>query len=190
VITVPGGPLPEPADDGKRRRLVAPRRDIPQRPKPGSFEEPKADLKQEPGRPAETRAGRSDDTMRCSIFKLEELFCSVIATRVSDGSRGAKTDQLPVDLKIDQRTKREHCKTHIDRSMSVQTWHLRAETRKDCEGFDDLCDYLTEKDRVGIARGVGTGYVYIVPPTKTFLEYFRFKDTKAMTAVQVEGQRS
>ena len=39
----------------------------------------------------------------------------------------------------------------------MQIWQLRAETRKDCEGFDDLCDYLTEKDRVGIARGVGTG---------------------------------
>ena len=75
---------------------------------------------------------------------------------VVDSTRATPRSTPPAG-RIDQRTKREHCKTHIDRSTSVQTWHLRAETRKDCEGFDDLCDYLTEKDRVGIARGVGTG---------------------------------
>lgn len=126
----------------------------------------------------------ANERVRCTLFKLDEQCCHCIAQQVE----GTDSLRIPADVRIDQRTKREHCKTHMERSRHVAFWHLRAETRSDCDGFDELCDYLVDKDRVGIAKTTN-GYVYIVPPVAEFLFAFGLRDTKNLVAIQVEGAR-
>lgn len=139
------------------------------------------EMKRDPDPPKQPRPPAN---VRCTLFKLEEQYCVVTATCEKDvGLR-----ELPQNIKIDQRTKREHCKSHMEKDGSRSAiWHLRAEARRDVEGFDDLVDYLIEKERVGIARTPTGGYVYVVPPSQSFVEYFNLRPTKHLIAIQVEG---
>lgn len=157
-------------DDVKRRRIVAPRR---------GYDGP---VKRDPEPPRPQPRPPAD--VRCTLYKLEEQYCVVTATC----ERDAGLPELPPKIKIDQRTKREHCKSHMEKDGSrTAIWHLRAEARRDLEGFDDLNDYLIEKERVGIARTPSGGYVYVVPPAQAFVEYFGLRPTKNLIAIQVEG---
>merc|ERR1711933_386759 len=65
---------------------------------------------------------------------------------------------------IDQRTKIDHGRSHMDRAGVLATgYHFSAADRKDCAAYDALCDYFVEKQRVGLVQ-TPSYYVYIVPP--------------------------
>jgi len=172
---------PRLADASKRRRVDRDERRVVSRYEERVVKE--RDVKERDVKERDVKEERRE-VLHCTLFKLEDRCCDVVASLVS----GSEELRMPSEVRIDQRTRREHCKTHMGRSRFASIWHLRAETRRDCTGFDELCDYLVDKDRVGIAR-TANGYVYIVPPVREFLDTFGLRDTKNLVAIQVEGTR-
>merc|ERR1712110_227264 len=103
---------------------------------------------------------------KVKLFKMGEFCCNIVANYVSGKQ---STEALVNKLHIDQRTKVDHCRSHMDRAGALATiWHFSAAYRKDCAAYDALCDYFVEKERVGLVQTPAC-YIYVVPPTEKYL---------------------
>jgi len=104
---------------------------------------------------------------KVKLYKMGEFCCNIVSNFVK-GNQGP--EPLSKKLQIDQRTKIDHCRSHMERAGDLATiWHFSAADRKDCAAYDALCDYFVEKVRVGLVQ-TPTHYVYIIPPTEMYLK--------------------
>jgi len=119
---------------------------------------------------------------RVKLYKMGEFCCNIVANFV----KGKDTpDPLTNKLHIDQRTKIDHCKSHLDRAGDLATiWHFSAADRKDCAAYDALCDYFVEKQRVGLVQ-TPSCYVYIVPPTEKYLKELKIANSNYVVGIQI-----
>lgn len=119
---------------------------------------------------------------KVKLYKMGEFCCNIVANFV----KGKDTPELLVSkLHIDQRTKIDHCKSHLDRAGKLGTiWHFSAADRKDCAAYDALCDYFVEKQRVGLVQ-TPSYYVYIVPPTEKYLSSLGLQNSNFMVGLQI-----
>lgn len=94
-------------------------------------------------------------------------------------------DALQTKLHIDQRTKIDHCRSHLERAGALATvWHLSAADRRDCPPYDALCDYFVDKERVGFVQ-TPSYYVYIVPPTEKYLKELKLPTSNFVVGLQI-----
>lgn len=116
------------------------------------------------------------------LFKMGEFVCNCVATYVQ-GSEDS--EPLVPHLQIDQRTKVDHCRSHMDKAGGLGTiWHFSAADRRDCAAYDALCDYFVEKERVGLVQ-TPSYYVYVVPPTKEYLDALGFPESNFVVGLQI-----
>lgn len=176
------------SDRGRRRSRSRGRREEPQqrsrsrrrrrRADAEAEEEPDAD--EEP-KPAEEPQAPSDKA-RVKLFKMGEFVCNCVATFVQGNE---DSDPLVPHLQIDQRTKVDHCRSHMEKAGAlVTTWHFSAADRRDCAAYDALCDYFVEKQRVGLVQ-TPSYYIYIVPPTKEFLGSMKLPESNFVVGLQI-----
>lgn len=119
---------------------------------------------------------------KVKLFKMGEFCCNIVANHVK-GKENA--EPLLSTLQIDQRTKIDHCKTHLDRAGKLATiWHFSAADRKDCAAYDALCDYFVEKQRVGLVT-TPKYYVYIVPPTEGYFKTLGLPASNFVVGLQI-----
>mmetsp|Transcript_27975 Transcript_27975/g.64561 ORF Transcript_27975/g.64561 Transcript_27975/m.64561 type:complete len:662 (-) Transcript_27975:122-2107(-) len=120
--------------------------------------------------------------VRVKLYKMGEFCCNIVATFV----KGNETPiALEHKLQIDQRTKVDHCRAHLDKAGSLATiWHFSAADRKDCAAYDALCDYFIEKQRVGLVQ-VPAYYVYVVPPTEAYLNALGLPPSNFVVGLQI-----
>jgi len=119
---------------------------------------------------------------KLKLYKMGEFCCNIVANFV-------KGNEAPLSmskkLQIDQRTKIDHCRSHMERAGELATvWHFSAADRKDCGAYDALCDYFVEKVRVGLVQ-TPTHYVYIVPPTDTYLKELQLPQSNFVVGIQI-----
>mmetsp|Transcript_51540 Transcript_51540/g.122587 ORF Transcript_51540/g.122587 Transcript_51540/m.122587 type:complete len:674 (-) Transcript_51540:149-2170(-) len=122
------------------------------------------------------------EKVRVKLYKMGEFCCNIVATFV-------KGNEAPISLEhklqIDQRTKVDHCRAHLDKAGSLATiWHFSAADRKDCAAYDALCDYFIEKQRVGLVQ-VPAYYVYVVPPTPAYLDALGLPPSNFVVGLQI-----
>ncbi|KAF4729952.1 hypothetical protein FOZ62_010828 [Perkinsus olseni] len=129
----------------------------------------------------ESTQHRSAETLY--ILKMGELACQV-KWRFVRGSEANSLSHLS-KLNIDQRTKIDHCRSHVERQPKETTiWYISAATKEDCEGYDKLCDYFIGKDRVGFIH-TGDYYYYLCPPSKACAEALSLEPSCYMILVQI-----
>lgn len=120
--------------------------------------------------------------VKVKLYKMGEFCCNIVANFVK-GNEAPET--LTKKLQIDQRTKIDHCRSHMERAGDLATiWHFSAADRKDCGAYDALCDYFVEKSRVGLVQ-TPTHYVYIVPPTDTYLKELQLPASNFVVGIQI-----
>jgi len=120
--------------------------------------------------------------VKVKLYKMGEFCCNIVANFVK-----GKDDPeiLASKLHIDQRTKIDHCKSHMDRAGSLATiWHFSAADRKECAAYDALCDYFVAKERVGLVQ-TPTSYVYIIPPTDEYLRALKLPNSNFVVGLQI-----
>lgn len=116
------------------------------------------------------------------LYKMGESVCNITANYVKGHDSPAP---LGGKLHIDQRTKIDHCRSHMERAGDLATvWHFSAAERKDCPAYDALCDYFVDKQRVGLVQ-TPTHYVYIVPPTETYLSELKLPSSNFVVGLQI-----
>mmetsp|Transcript_95160 Transcript_95160/g.268897 ORF Transcript_95160/g.268897 Transcript_95160/m.268897 type:complete len:674 (-) Transcript_95160:284-2305(-) len=119
---------------------------------------------------------------KVKLYKMGEFCCHIVANYVKGKD---DPDALMAKLHIDQRTKIDHCKSHLDRAGDLATiWHFSAADRKDCAAYDALCDYFVEKQRVGLVQ-TPSCYVYIVPPTEKYLKELKIANSNYVVGIQI-----
>jgi hypothetical protein len=120
--------------------------------------------------------------VKVKLYKMGELCCNIVANFVKGNQA---PENLTKKLQIDQRTKIDHCRSHMERAGDLATvWHFSAADRKDCGAYDALCDYFVEKVRVGLVQ-TPTHYVYIVPPTETYLKELMLPQSNFVVGIQI-----
>jgi len=120
--------------------------------------------------------------VKVKLYKMGEFCCNIVSNFVSGNQA---PEQLSKKLQIDQRTKIDHCRSHMERAGELVTvWHFSAADRKDCGAYDALCDYFVEKMRVGLVQ-TPTHYVYIVPPTDTYLKELNLPHSNFVVGIQI-----
>eukprot|EP00932_Pfiesteria_piscicida_P016034 SRR837773.2978.p1 GENE.SRR837773.2978~~SRR837773.2978.p1 ORF type:complete len:676 (+),score=184.39 SRR837773.2978:294-2030(+) len=171
------GATPPPQERRKRKHKVAddrspaPRKKKARQPAVSESEEPVA--KPEPKAPAKAKV---------KLFKMGEFCCNIIANHVKGKEN---SEPLLQQLAIDQRTKIDHCKTHLERAGKLATvWHFSAAERKDCAAYDALCEYFVEKERVGLVT-TPKYYVYIVPPTDAYFKTLGLPASNFVIGLQI-----
>jgi hypothetical protein len=113
---------------------------------------------------------------------MGEFCCNIVANFVKGKD---DPDLLVQKLHIDQRTKIDHCKSHLERAGGLASiWHFSAADRKDCAAYDALCDYFVEKQRVGLVQ-TPSCYVYIVPPTEKYLKELKLPNYNFVVGLQI-----
>jgi len=123
---------------------------------------------------------------RLKLHKMGEFCCNIVANFVS-GMRDSEA--LVTKLQVDQRTKIEHCRSHMEKAAKIVTvWHFSAADRRDCAAYDALCDYFVEKQRVGLVQ-TPSYYVYIVPPTQNYLETLGLPASNYVVGLQIPIKR-
>merc|ERR1719240_468930 len=124
--------------------------------------------------------------VRIKLYKMGEFCCNIVANYVKGNEN---PEQLQPKLQIDQRTKIDHCRSHMERAGPLATvWHFSAADRRDCIVYDALCDYFVEKQRVGLVQ-TPTYYVYIVPPTEKYLKDLRLPTSNFVVGLQIPVKR-
>lgn len=119
---------------------------------------------------------------KVKLYKMGEFCCNIVANFVKGKE---DPDQISQKLHIDQRTKIDHCKSHMDRAGALATlWHFSAADRKDCAAYDALCDYFVDKDRVGLVQ-TPSCYFYVVPPTEKFLSELGLANSNFVVGIQI-----
>ena len=110
---------------------------------------------------------------RVEVYKMEDFCCNCIATLSHRPTGGADPPTLASPLKIEQRTKLEHLRTHLDKTkQNFYTYTLAAADMSDCPGYDELIDYFKSRKRVGLLQR-DDYYLYLVPPIPEFTEELR-----------------
>lgn len=106
---------------------------------------------------------------KIDIFKMDEFCCKAIATLTGRPTHISGTPPaLGPDVRIEQRTKIEHLRTHLEKAKrNFYTYTLAAAEMVDCPGYDSLCDYFKSKKRVGLLQRDNC-YLYLVPPEAGF----------------------
>lgn len=134
-----------------------------------------------PGNAAKVELGvRSQE--RVKLFKMGEFCCNIVANFVRGNSQ---SEPVVEKLQIDQRTKIDHCRSHMDKAGQLSAiWHFSAADRKDCAAYDALCDYFVEKERVGLVQ-TPSYYVYIVPPTEKYLKELKLPVSNYVVGIQI-----
>lgn len=119
---------------------------------------------------------------KIKLYKMGEFCCNIVPNFVKGKD---KPDTLLQKLQIDQRTKIDHCKAHMERAGPLASiWHFSAADRKDCAAYDALCDYFVEKQRVGLVQ-TPTHYIYIVPPTEKYLKELGLPSSNFVVGLQI-----
>jgi len=119
---------------------------------------------------------------KVKLYKMGEFCCNIVANFVKGNNA---PDPLTKKIQIDQRTKIDHCRLHMERAGDLATvWHFSAADRRDCGAYDALCDYFVEKVRVGLVQ-TPTHYVYIVPPTDTYLKELGLPTSNFVVGIQI-----
>jgi hypothetical protein len=151
----------------------------------------------------------ASESIKIDLSKMGESMCTVIARKFliqKIENENLKNFYLPKSINIQQRTKIDFCKLHLEKlgitgrlspsSSSVVSslgtvflWQFAASDRKDCDGYDALCDYFVQKDRIGfVSSKDGSVVTYFVPPVKSMLEPLGLPDdTVYLTAIQMTG---
>jgi len=113
---------------------------------------------------------------------MGEFCCNIVANYV----KGKEVKQaIDKKLEINQRTKIDHCRAHMDRAGGLATiWHFSAADRRDCAAYDALCDYFVEKQRVGLVQ-TPAFYIYIVPPTEKYLKALALPTSNFVVGLQI-----
>jgi hypothetical protein len=120
--------------------------------------------------------------VKVKLYKMGEFCCNIVANFVKGN---ASPEQLQKKLQIDQRTKIDHCRSHMERAGELATvWHFSAADRRDCAAYDALCDYFVDKGRVGLVQ-TPTHYLYIVPPTDTYLKELGLPSSNFVVGIQI-----
>jgi len=120
--------------------------------------------------------------VKVKLYKMGEFCCNIVANFVKGND---KPESLTKKLQIDQRTKIDHCRSHMERAGDLCTvWHFSAADRRDCGAYDALCDYFVEKLRVGLVQ-TPTHYLYIVPPTETYLKELGLPQSNFVVGIQI-----
>mmetsp|Transcript_1432 Transcript_1432/g.3840 ORF Transcript_1432/g.3840 Transcript_1432/m.3840 type:complete len:277 (-) Transcript_1432:255-1085(-) len=129
----------------------------------------------------------SGPKLRLQLYKMGEFCCDILANFVR-GNEQPETISGP--LLINQRTKMEHCQSHMERAGDLATvWYFSAADRRDCAAYDALCDYFIEKQRVGLVEGP-TYYVYLVPPSERYIKQLGLPSSNFVIGVQVPMART
>merc|ERR1711948_30739 len=129
-----------------------------------------------------TKAEGKKAKAKVKLYKMGEFCCNIVANYVT-GKQSAEA--IVNKLHIDQRTKVDHCKSHLERAGALATiWHFSAADRRDCAAYDALCDYFVEKDRVGLVQ-TPAYYIYIVPPTEKFLKDLALPTSNFVVGLQI-----
>lgn len=119
---------------------------------------------------------------KVKLYKMGEFCCNIVSNFVKGNP---SPEQMQKKLQIDQRTKIDHCRSHMERAGDLATiWHFSAADRKDCAAYDALCDYFVEKLRVGLVQ-TPTHYVYIIPPTDMYLKELNLPPTNFVVGLQI-----
>merc|ERR1712048_404481 len=119
---------------------------------------------------------------KVKLYKMGEFCCNIVANFVKGKD---DPEHITAKLHIDQRTKIDHCKSHMDRAGALATiWHFSAADRKDCAAYDALCDYFVEKERVGLVQTPAC-YVYVVPPTEKYLKALKLPGSNFVVGIQI-----
>jgi len=149
-------------------------------------EQPKARRKE--GKKAPPREEASEQPAakaKVKLFKMGEFCCNIVANFVKGKESKEGAESLTQKLQIDQRTKIDHCRAHMERAGPLATvWHFSAADRKDCAAYDALCDYFVEKQRVGLVQ-TPSYYVYIVPPTEKYLKELNLPNSNFVVGLQI-----
>lgn len=133
------------------------------------------------------KEGGSKTKSKVKLFKMGEFCCTTVAS-LQKASMDA-VDPLPSKLAIDQRTKIDHCRSHLERAGDLAAvWHLSAAERRDCAAYDALCDYFVEKQRVGLVQ-TPTHYVYLVPPTAKYLKELKLPNSNFAVGIQIPAKK-
>eukprot|EP00929_Paragymnodinium_shiwhaense_P013530 TRINITY_DN121387_c0_g1_i1.p1 TRINITY_DN121387_c0_g1~~TRINITY_DN121387_c0_g1_i1.p1 ORF type:complete len:643 (+),score=198.64 TRINITY_DN121387_c0_g1_i1:54-1931(+) len=172
-----GGPMG--ADKDKRRTA---RDDSEEVAAPKKKKEGKAKKGREPAPASDSDEDAPPPKTKVKLYKMGEFCCNIVANFV----KGKEDPELlAAKLHIDQRTKIDHCKSHMDRAGALATiWHFSAADRKDCAAYDALCDYFVEKERVGLVQ-TPTSYVYIIPPTDKYLKSLKLPSSNFVVGLQI-----
>mmetsp|Transcript_105391 Transcript_105391/g.187410 ORF Transcript_105391/g.187410 Transcript_105391/m.187410 type:complete len:631 (-) Transcript_105391:58-1950(-) len=119
---------------------------------------------------------------KVKLYKMGEFCCNIVANFV----KGKESpESLTTKLQIDQRTKIDHCRAHMERAGPLATvWHFSAADRRDCTAYDALCDYFVEKQRVGLVQ-TPSYYIYIVPPTEKYLKELNLPASNFVVGLQI-----
>jgi len=125
---------------------------------------------------------KSSTKAKVKLYKMGEFCCNIVANYV----KGKESPEaLQIKLQIDQRTKIDHCRSHLERAGALATvWHFSAADRRDCAAYDALCDYFVEKQRVGLVVAPSY-YIYIVPPTEKYLAELGLPNSNFVVGLQI-----
>eukprot|EP00933_Yihiella_yeosuensis_P080009 TRINITY_DN93412_c0_g1_i1.p1 TRINITY_DN93412_c0_g1~~TRINITY_DN93412_c0_g1_i1.p1 ORF type:complete len:657 (+),score=182.34 TRINITY_DN93412_c0_g1_i1:81-2051(+) len=146
--------------------------------------EPRARRKERdsPSRNEVEASEQPEKLKKIKLYKMGEMCCNIVPNFVKGKEN---TDSLLGKLQIDQRTKIDHCKAHLERAGQLATvWHFSAADRRDCAAYDALCDYFVEKQRVGLVQ-TPSYYVYIVPPTEKYLKELNLPASNFVVGLQI-----
>eukprot|EP00928_Gymnodinium_smaydae_P058788 TRINITY_DN4199_c0_g1_i2.p1 TRINITY_DN4199_c0_g1~~TRINITY_DN4199_c0_g1_i2.p1 ORF type:complete len:270 (-),score=60.96 TRINITY_DN4199_c0_g1_i2:88-897(-) len=127
--------------------------------------------------------------VKLQLSKMGEFCCNAMATLVKQG--GKESRLLPDKLEINQRTKVENCRQHLELVglASSALWHVAAEKRRDCAAYDALCDYFVKKERVGLVQGDSYN-LYIIPPTKKYLKELGLPTSNYLVGLHVPNVKT
>ena len=162
------------------------------------------EVEEEPGA---KRHGEGDKSIRLELLKMGERMCHVLARKfIIQQSTGEETGNdfyLPREVDICNRTKVEYCKIHLEKlectlplvfggnapsdKGTIVVWQFAAASERDCQGYDALCDYFVNKDRIGFFSSKdGAVVTYFIPPVQTILEPLGLPvDSRYLTAIQM-----
>ena len=142
--------------------------------------------------------------IRIELSKMGDRMCGVLARQffVRKDESQMLEFTLPREIDICNRTKVEYCKVHLEKLGcdgpirinettkvsdlgTVVVWQFAAASENDCKGYDALCDYFVEKDRIGF-HSSGPLVTYFIPPVEKFLNPVGLpSDTRYLTAIQL-----
>jgi len=166
---VPGARLVERSKKGRARQDSASRS-----PREGKKKDKEGSKGDEPD--------QRNTKFKVKLYKMGEFCCNIVANFV----KGKESpESLTNKLQIDQRTKIDHCRAHMERAGALSTvWHFSAADRRDCAAYDALCDYFVEKQRVGLVQ-TPSYYIYIVPPTEKYLKELSLPASNFVVGLQI-----
>jgi RNA recognition motif-containing protein len=150
---------------------------------------------------------QSTEGIRLEISKMGDRMCAVIAKRMGTNNSSSSSYFLPKEIDITSRTRIDYCQTHLEKlgctgvvqqmAVGIHTppdcpvvmWQFAAASERDCSGYDALCDYFVNKERIGFyPSSDGSVVTYFIPPVPSFLEPLGLStETRYLIAIQMPG---